>query len=164
MMETVMALKKKPSLKKPTGKSKTAQAKVEKAAVANAPRQKDEFGFMEGTDSSIAAHALVEGGFDRVSIYNTIRDRIEHNSTNGLTTRNGTDKNIPNLVATVVKQMRNRGYVVESSWRMVKSKTTETQAPEAVGASVKAKKRASEAPSLPTKKKSMKKRPALASK
>ena len=103
---------------KPTGKSRTARTKAE-TITAPAPRQKDQFGFMEGTDSSIAAHALAEGGTDRVAIYDIIRENIESNSDGGLQTRNGTEKNIPNLVATVLKQMRNRGWIVESTWRVV---------------------------------------------
>lgn len=105
-------------VEKPTGKSRTARTKAE-TITAPAPRQKDQFGFMEGTDSSIAAHALAEGGADRVTIYDKIRDQIESNSESGLQTRNGTEKNIPNLVATVLKQMRDRGWVVESTWRVV---------------------------------------------
>lgn len=104
---------------KVTGKSRTARTKAE-TVTKPAPRQKDQFGFMEGTDSSIAAHALAAGGDDRVAIYDIIRDQIESNTDAGLQTRNGTEKNIPNLVATVVKQMRNRGWIVESTWKMVK--------------------------------------------
>lgn len=101
-----------------SGKSRTARANAEKNTTPS-PRQKDQFGFMEGTDSSIAAHALHRGGSDRVAIYEAIREDIESNTDAGLQTRNGTEKNIPNLVATVVKQMRNRGWIVESTWRMV---------------------------------------------
>lgn len=103
---------------KSTGKSRTARTNAEKTSKP-APRQKDQFGFMEGTDSSIAAHALAEGGSDRVAIYDIIREKIESNTDGGLQTRNGTEKNIPNLVATVLKQMRNRGWIVESTWRVV---------------------------------------------
>ena len=104
--------------KKTTGKSRTARTKS-KTITAPAPRQKDQFGFMEGTDSSIAAHALAAGGADRTTIYDNIREQIESNSESGLQTRNGTEKNIPNLVATVLKQMRDRGWIVESTWRVV---------------------------------------------
>lgn len=111
-------VRKKTTTPKTTGKSRTARTKAE-AITAPAPRQKDQFGFMEGTDSSIAAHALAEGGTDRVAIYDIIRENIESHSDGGLQTRNGTEKNIPNLVATVLKQMRNRGWIVESTWRVV---------------------------------------------
>ena len=102
-----------------SGKSRTARVQAEKPTESNV-RQKDPHGFIEGTDSSIAAYALVEGGTDRLAIYERIRNEIESNTTAGLVTRKGTEKNIPNLAATVVKQMRNRGWIVESTWRMVK--------------------------------------------
>lgn len=115
----VRKIKKKTTTTKATGKSRTARSNASKPATTT-PRQKDQFGFMEGTDSSIAAHALAEGGTDRSAIYDFIRSEIESNTDAGLQTRNGTEKNIPNLVATVVKQMRNRGWIVESTWKMVK--------------------------------------------
>lgn len=117
----IKRVRKKPTTKpeKATGKSRTARTKAENVT-APGPRQKDPFGFMEGTDSSIAAYALTEGGADRVAIYDIIRDKIESNTDAGLQTRNGTEKNIPNLAATVVKQMRNRGWIIESTWKMVK--------------------------------------------
>lgn len=105
--------------KKTTGKSRTARTQASKP-VQTTTRQKDPFGFIEGTDSSIAAYALHEGGTDRMEIYERIRERIKNDTTAGLITRKGTEKNIPNLAATVVKQMRARGWIVESTWRMVK--------------------------------------------
>lgn len=106
-----------------SGKSRASQkqkATVEKVTPNTKPRAKDQFGYQEGTDSSITAQALYEGGFERTTIYKTIRERIEESSDNGLTTRNGTEKNIPNLVATVLRQLRSKGYIVESHWRLVK--------------------------------------------
>lgn len=104
---------------KPVGKSRTAKARST-VQEPTGPRQKDPFGFLEGTDSSIAAYALAEGGADRVAIYDIIREKIQASSEAGLQTRTGTEKNVPNLAATVIKQMRNRGWIVESTWKMVK--------------------------------------------
>lgn len=121
-----MALKatKKRPVKK-TGHSRTAKAKaaeVEKVAKPE-PRERDEFGFLEGTDSSITALTLAEGGFSRPALYAVIEERIAAqagNTEDALVTRNGTQKNIPNLVATVVSSMKKRGYKIESTWKMVK--------------------------------------------
>lgn len=109
----------KPASKSTTGNSRTARTKPVEDLQAPT-RQKDPFGFIEGTDSSIAAYALAKGDTDRLAIYEHIRHEIEHNTVGGLITRKGTEKNIPNLAATVVKQMRNRGWIVESTWRMIK--------------------------------------------
>lgn len=114
----------KPASKSTTGNSRTARTKPAEDLQAPA-RQKDPFGFMEGTDSSIAAYELAEGGTDRLAIYERIRHKIQHDTVGGLTTRKGTEKNIPNLAATVVKQMRTRGWKVESTWRMYLPEPTE---------------------------------------
>lgn len=110
---------------KTTGKSRTAKAKkaeVEKVT-STEPRGKDQFGFFEGTDISITAHVLLEGGTSRPALYAKVQERIIEEAggaEDALITRNGTQKNIPNLVATVVSTLKERGYVVESSWKMVK--------------------------------------------
>ena len=110
---------------KKTGHSRTAKAQkaaVEKVTKAE-PRERDEFGFLEGTDSSITAQVLAEGGHSRPALYAVIAERISAAAGGGddaLVTRNGTQKNIPNLVATVVSSMKKRGYVIESTWKMVK--------------------------------------------
>lgn len=104
-----------------TGKAQTA-AKAE-AVKAPAGREKDEYGFIKGTDSSIAAHVLAEGGASRPALYSTIEERIKEahgGDEASLVTRNGTPKDIPNMVATVVSFMKERGYVPESQWKMVK--------------------------------------------
>lgn len=140
-----MAPKKRPVKK--TGHSRTAKAKaaeVEKVAKPE-PRERDEFGFLEGTDSSITAQVLAEGGFSRPALYAVIEERIAEqagNTDDALVTRNGTQKNIPNLVATVVSSMKKRGYVIESTWKMVKDEnwvepTEETEKPAKKAASKK---------------------------
>lgn len=117
-----MAPKTRPVKKAHSRTAKAKQAAAEKVTKA-APKERDEFGFLEGTDSSITAQTLAEGGFSRPALYAVIESRIAEqagNTDDALVTRNGTQKNIPNLVATVVSSMKKRGYVIESTWKMVK--------------------------------------------
>lgn len=101
-------------------RSRTATVQTQEKADKLTPRQKDIFGYTEGTDSSITALTLAEGGADRSEIYEKIRGRIEEQSATGLVTRNGTEKNIPNLVSTVLRQLKPKGWAVESHWKLVK--------------------------------------------
>lgn len=78
----------------------------------------DEYGFRNGSDSSIAAHALIEGGASRSEINEKVRERIA--ATNGLKTRGGKEKVIATIVGnTFMALVNKKGYSVESSWQMV---------------------------------------------
>lgn len=151
-----MAPKKRPVKK--TGHSRTAKAKaaeVEKVTKPE-PRERDEFGFLEGTDSSITAQVLAEGGFSRPALYAVIEERIANqagNTDDALVTRNGTQKNIPNLVATVVSSMKKRGYVIESTWKMVKDENWVEPTEEEKPAKKAASKKSTKAPGKKTTRK-----------
>ena len=97
---------------------KTAtKAKATPVAAASAPRVPNAYGFAVGSDSAIAVEEMVAGGFDRRTVSHRIGELVSASS--GMTTRNGTDKNIGSLISTLLSRLSAAGWVIESSWRLV---------------------------------------------
>lgn len=104
-------------------KSSTAPAKTKKttskksSAPSNrggANREMDEVtGFAVGTDSQFIAEVLLEGAESRQAVIDYLRDELDGE------TRNGTEKPVANLVSGVVNKMLERGFTIESSYRLV---------------------------------------------
>lgn len=93
---------------------RTARAKaapVEPVVVEQAPI--GVHGFREGTDLDIIATALVEGGADKKEIAEALSEQMSP------TTRTGSEKNIPQRMSYTIGELLNRGYTVESHWKMV---------------------------------------------
>jgi hypothetical protein len=67
-------------------------------------------GFAEGSDQDVIATALLEGGESRSAIVENVESQVD------LETRNGTDKQITNMVSGVLAKMKDRGFIVESSF------------------------------------------------
>lgn len=86
------------------------------------PREYDIHGFVIGSDSSIICESLLAGGDDRNDLNAIITEALAG------ATRYGNDKNVSSLVSGLLSRLRDRGYTVESTWRLV--------APAAVGAKV----------------------------
>ncbi len=72
-----------------------------------------EHGFRVGSDSAIIVDILVAGGLDRQDINEKVAASINPN------TRNGRPKNIPSLISGLLARLEERGYYIESSWRVV---------------------------------------------
>jgi hypothetical protein len=110
------AKKGRPPAKKTTSK-KTAAKNVKKPASkkSNLPvrEMNDETGFVAGTDQDVIATALMNGGESRAHIAEIVADQIDSE------TRNGTEKQIPNMVSGVLQKMLDRGYTVESSFAVL---------------------------------------------
>jgi hypothetical protein len=84
--------------------------------VRMAPVATDPFNFLEGSDSSIAAHALVEGGASRAEINERVREELK--KTNGLKTRSGREKIVSTIVGNVFLKLVEQGYEVDSHWKL----------------------------------------------
>jgi hypothetical protein len=93
------------------GKLPTPKVKAE-------PLGFDEFGYRNGSDASIAAHILVEGGRSRSEINERVAQAIKE-ANGSLLTRTGSEKVIPTIVGNVVMRLREKGYKIESAWRLV---------------------------------------------
>jgi hypothetical protein len=103
--------KKTASRPKASGRKKAAKKVAPPARV----REKDEYGFEVGTDSSVIAEELIEGGASRQDINDRVGERI------GYETSNGTEKNVPALVSGILNRMLATGeFEVESDWRLVR--------------------------------------------
>jgi hypothetical protein len=70
-------------------------------------------GFVVDTDQDAIALALLEGGESRGEIIDSLYSVL------GTETRNGTEKQIPNMVSGVLNKMLANGFTVESSFRVV---------------------------------------------
>lgn len=73
----------------------------------------DEVGFAVGTDQEAIALALMEGGESRADIVERLEGELD------LETRNGTDKQITNMVSGVLNKMLDRGFLLESSFQVL---------------------------------------------
>ena len=73
-------------------------------------------GFRNGSDSATIVDILVAGGLDRQDINDKVAAAI------GTETRTGRTKNIPSLISGLLARLEERGYTVESSWRVVPPK------------------------------------------
>lgn len=70
-------------------------------------------GFRVGSDSAIIVDLLVAGGVDRQDINEKVAEAINP------MTRSGRQKNIPSLISGLLARLEQRGYHIESSWRLV---------------------------------------------
>lgn len=70
-------------------------------------------GFRVGSDSAIIVDLLVAGGLDRQDINEKVAAAINP------MTRSGRQKNIPSLISGLLARLEQRGYHIESSWRLV---------------------------------------------
>lgn len=77
------------------------------------PKGMNSHGFRNGSDSAIIVDIMVEGGLDRQDINDKVAAAI-----NALT-RSGRQKNIPSLISGLLARLDERGYKIESSWRLV---------------------------------------------
>lgn len=80
-------------------------------------------GFRVGSDSAIIVNILVQGGLDRQDINDKVANAID------LRTRNGKTKNIPSLISGLLARLEERGYYIESSWRVVPPPKKKRRAP-----------------------------------
>jgi len=80
------------------------------------PRGMNAHGFRNGSDSAKIVDILVAGGLDRQDINDKVAAAI------GTETRTGRTKNIPSLISGLLARLEERGYTVESSWRVVPPK------------------------------------------
>lgn len=120
----------KKSASKKTGPAKKSAAKkspANKATVKNVSKPKtkkdgrggfhrelnEETGFVVGTDQDLIAQALLEGGESRTEIAERLSGQLETE------TRNGTEKQIVNMVSGVLNKMLSRGFTVEQSFVVV---------------------------------------------
>lgn len=77
------------------------------------PRGMTAHGFRNGSDSAIIVDILVQGGLDRQDINERVAAAI------GTETRSGRTKNIPSLISGLLARLEERGYHIESTWRVV---------------------------------------------
>jgi hypothetical protein len=70
-------------------------------------------GFVVGTDQDAIALALLEGGDSRAAIVESLENELDTE------TRNGTEKQITNMVSGVLNKMLANGFTVESSFVVV---------------------------------------------
>lgn len=90
--------------------AKKATAKKKESA----PREFDEVtGFVIGTDQHVIAEALIEGAATRQDIIDELKETLDTE------TRNGTEKPVSNLVASVTAKLLDRGFTVEGSYALV---------------------------------------------
>lgn len=108
-----------PAKKAPAKVAPVKKAPV-KAAAKKAPatpraewREYDEHGFVIGTASSTIAALLVAGGESRNDINARVAEAI------GTVSRTGEQKNVPAIVSGMIHKLLERGYTVESSYRLV---------------------------------------------
>lgn len=77
------------------------------------PRGMTSHGFRNGSDSAIIVDLLVAGGLDRQDINDKVAELINPQ------TKSGRQKNIPSLISGLLARLEERGYRIESSWRLV---------------------------------------------
>lgn len=77
------------------------------------PRGMTAHGFRVGSDSAIIVDILVQGGLDRQDINDKVAAAINTQ------TRSGRQKNIPSLISGLLARLEQRGYHIESSWKVV---------------------------------------------
>lgn len=77
------------------------------------PRGMNAHGFRNGSDSAKIVDIMVEGGLDRQDINDKVAEVIDPH------TRSGRQKNIPSLISGLLARLEERGYKIESSWRLI---------------------------------------------
>ena len=106
--------------KAPAKKTSPKSAPAAKTVMDKEPRPRvmDPHGYVENSDSSIIANCLVDGGESRSTVNEVITSQID--ATNAILTRGGKEKNVASLTSSIMKQLiQDRGYTVESSFRLV---------------------------------------------
>lgn len=112
---------KKSAAKKSTPAKKSAAKNVKKPATKKKTSNRggfnrelnEETGFVVGTDSDTIALALLEGGESRADIIAELEGVLDTE------TRNGTEKQVTNMVSGVLNKMLAAGYTVEQSFVVV---------------------------------------------
>lgn len=113
------AAKKSPATKKTAAKKTAAKKNVKDVKKPKGTRGgfhreiNEETGFVVGTDQDTIALALLEGGESRADIAASLEKKIDTE------TRNGTEKQITNMISGVLNKMLARGFTVESSFVVV---------------------------------------------
>jgi hypothetical protein len=97
---------------KTTVKKTAAKSPAKKAAPA-VERERNEHGYVVGTDMALISDMLVAGGETRGEVTDRIRGSIEP------TTRGGQPKNVSSLVSMAIKELTARGYTQEATWRFI---------------------------------------------
>lgn len=141
--------KKATSTKATATKTKAPAKKTGKQKITNGqslPRDLNEHGFVKGSQSEKIVTCLLEGGTDRRDVNEKIRKALKG------PTRNGTEHNVSSLSANLLKRLKDKGYTIESSWRLV-----EPTAASKAAATRRAKKSAQSAEAAPSKGKVAKK-------
>lgn len=83
------------------------------------PKGMTEHGFRNGSDSAIIVGILIDGGLDRQDINERVAKAINPQ------TKSGRTKNIPSLISGLLARLEERGYYIESSWRLVAPKASD---------------------------------------
>lgn len=73
-------------------------------------------GYGLGTEQFITAVEIVSGGSTKIDVSHRVAALLP------ATTRNGTPKQISNLVGSVIRQLESRGFTVTGTWKMVPPK------------------------------------------
>lgn len=106
--------KKSPATKKSAAKKNVKDVKKPKSNRGGFHREiNEETGFVVGTDQDAIALALLEGGESRAEISERLQKQIDTE------TRNGTEKQITNMISGVLNKMLDRGFTVEQSFVVV---------------------------------------------
>ena len=105
---------KKTASKAPASKKKTTNVKKPASNRGGLNRELNEdTGFVVGTDQDAIALALLEGGESRAAIVERLESELDAE------TRNGTPKQITNMVSGVLNKMLDRGFIVESNFQLL---------------------------------------------
>lgn len=94
------------------------EAKPSKTRKASKEPAFNEHGFRIGSDSAIIVDIMLDGALDRQDVNDKVAEAIE------LKTRNGNMKNIPSLVSGLLGRLEDKGYYIESSWKLVPPEKT----------------------------------------
>jgi hypothetical protein len=104
---------KKTAAKKGTA-TKNKNVKKPAAARGGATREmNEETGFVVGSDQDIIANALLEGGESRAAIVQKLEKVLDTE------TRNGTPKQVTNMVSGVYNKLVARGFITESNFQVL---------------------------------------------
>ena len=81
--------------------------------MARTTQPRDEHGYRQGSNSSIAVNEMLKGGSTRQEVADRIAEAC------GGTTRNGTPINGSGMMTTLIKELADKGYTVETTWTLV---------------------------------------------
>lgn len=102
-----------PRKSKPADTITVVEAKPSKKRKPNKEPAFNEHGFRIGSDSAVIVDIMLAGALDRQDVNDKVAEAIE------LKTRNGNMKNIPSLVSGLLGRLEEKGYYIESSWKLV---------------------------------------------